>query len=390
MEHLTPDKVDIAPHRNANIDAIRGLALLGIFFLNIFYMGNNYDGYAKHEISPMGDILVEMFSNFFLEARFISLFSMLFGVGLAIQFDRFSKENKNPLVLIKSRLSWLIFFGVIHGIFIWSGDILFAYGLSGFLSLCYIRLDNTMLIKKSVLFMIIGFVIFTALSLFSPEPAIIRGSEAFEEQYLIWSGPYSEQLFMQLMIFATMAFMTPLTLMWLISGLMLLGVYLYRKGIFIHGFSNKQLILFAVATLFLSSLDNLFIFSSSVYLASFSEVLVIASAIPMALIYIHIVVKICQNRAAILKPLQNVGKLAFSLYIFQSICGVILFRHIDPSLMQTLDRPGYMMIALSFSLFQVILASVYLTYFNQGPLEKLWRKLASPKASAPIAQVNNE
>jgi uncharacterized protein len=390
MEHLLSDKKDIAPHRNANIDAIRGLALLGIFFLNIYYMGNSYDGYAKHEISPMGDILVEMFSHVFLESRFISLFSMLFGVGLAIQFDRFSKENLNPLVLIKSRLNWLIFFGVIHGIFIWSGDILFTYGLSGLLSLCYLRINNTMLIKKSVLFMSIGFTILLALLLFSPEPTVIRGSEAFEEQYLIWSGSYSEQLVMQLMIFATMVFMIPLTLMWLISGLMLLGVFLYRKGVFIHGFSKKQLILFAVATLFLSGLDNLFIFSSSVYLTSLSEVLVIASAIPMALIYIHIVVKICQNRAAILRPLQNVGKLAFSLYIFQSICGVILFRHIDPSLMQTLDRPGYVMIALGFSLFQVILASVYLTYFNQGPLEKLWRKLASPKASAPVTQISNE
>ena len=61
------------------------------------------------------------------------------------------------------------------------------------------------------------------------------------------------------------------------------------------------------------------------------------SAIPMALIYIHIMVKICQNNPR-LTPLQNVGKLAFSLYILQSIVGVLVFRHFAPQLLLSLDR----------------------------------------------------
>ena len=108
----------------------------------------------------------------------------------------------------------------------------------------------------------------------------------------------------------------------------------------------------------------------------FSDILVMLSAIPMALIYIHIVVYICQNRSTVLKPLQNVGKLAFSLYILQSIVGVFIFRHFAPELLLTLNRGSYMAIALGYSLLQLLLASVYLRYFKQGPLEKLWRHLA--------------
>jgi uncharacterized protein len=106
------------------------------------------------------------------------------------------------------------------------------------------------------------------------------------------------------------------------------------------------------------------------------------SAIPMALIYIHIMVKLCQNNPKRLTALQNVGKLAFSLYILQSIVGVLVFRHFAPELLLNLDRWGYMAMALVYSVVQLLLASLYLRYFEQGPLEKLWRHLAFKKQAA--------
>ncbi|MBW8182552.1 DUF418 domain-containing protein [Shewanella nanhaiensis] len=378
----TPENHSTKPIRNANIDAIRGLAVLGILFMNIYYFGNAVSGYASHEISPLHDTLVELFSNFFLEGRFISLFAMLFGVGLAVQFDRYSKQNIDAYKQIKSRLKWLLVFGAVHGIVIWSGDVLFAYGLSGFLALCYLQLDNDKLIKKSLLFIAISVFTFTLFSIFSPEERFIRGSELFEEEYLIWFSTYSEQLLMQLIIFTTLLLVVPLTLMWLSAGLMLLGVALYRKGIFQQGFSKRHLIWFALTSIFFSTLDSLLSFSENPILHTLSGVIVLLSAIPMALIYMHLLIKICQNRSTVLAPLQKVGRLAFSLYILQSICGVLLFRHFEPTLVNTLDRPDYMLIAIGYSILQLILATIYLNYFNQGPLEKLWRRLAKAKPNA--------
>ncbi|ACA88353.1 DUF418 domain-containing protein [Shewanella woodyi] len=384
----TPENHSTTPVRNANIDAIRGLAVLGILFMNIYYFGNAVSGYASHEISPFHDTLVELFSNFFLEGRFISLFAMLFGVGLAVQFNRYSKQNIDAYKQIKSRLKWLLVFGAVHGIVIWSGDVLFAYGLSGFLALCYLKLDNDKLIKKSLLFIAISVFTFTLFSIFSPEERFIRGSELFEEEYLIWFSTYSEQLLMQLFVFITLLFFIPLTLMWFSTGLMLLGVALYRKGIFQQGFSKRHLIWFALASIFFSTLDSLLSFSENPILHTLSGVIVLLSAIPMALIYMHLLIKICQNRSTVLAPLQKVGRLAFSLYILQSICGVLLFRHFEPTLVNTLDRPDYMLIAIGYSILQLILATIYFNYFNQGPLEKLWRGLAKAKPNA--AQENDQ
>ena len=84
----------------------------------------------------------------------------------------------------------------------------------------------------------------TIISLFAPEEPIIRGTALFEEDVSIWSAAYSEQLMMQFIIFVGLLFITPFTTMWMAAGLMLLGVMLYRKGVFEKGFSQKQLVVF--------------------------------------------------------------------------------------------------------------------------------------------------
>ncbi|MGL5664619.1 MAG: DUF418 domain-containing protein, partial [Shewanella sp.] len=61
---------------------------------------------------------------------------------------------------------------------------------------------------------------------------------------------------------------------------------------------------------------------------------------------------------------------------------VFIFRHFAPELLLTLDRGGYMAIALGYSLLQLLLASLYLRNFHQGPLEKLWRQLAFKSINA--------
>ena len=390
MEPLTSSvSNDPAPDtfmRNANIDAIRGFAVLGILFMNIYTFGNAFYGYAEHEIIPALDTLTELFSNFFLEGRFMSLFSMLFGVGLAIQFERLSAQGHNANKLMKSRLNWLLIFGALHAIFIWSGDILFTYALSGFIALRYLNNEPNQQMKKALLFISISLLLMMLIGITDPQEKFIRTSEVFTEEYLIWSGAYVEQLQVQLSYFGFMLMFIPLTLMWLTAGLMLLGVALYRKNLFTQGFTYRQLTILIASGILLSFMDSLLTISSNPVLNTLSYTVVMLSAISVALVYIHLLVKVCQNRTIVLAPLQKVGRLAFSLYILQSVCGVLLFRHFAPTLMSTLDRPGYMLIAFGFSIFQVILASVYLKYFNQGPLEWLWRRLATRKLTATATQ----
>ncbi len=85
-------------NRNSNMDALRGIAILGILFMNIFFMNDSFYGYAAHLPQIASDRILEVFSNFFLEGRFLSLLSILFGAGLLIQYQRFEANNGYPLI----------------------------------------------------------------------------------------------------------------------------------------------------------------------------------------------------------------------------------------------------------------------------------------------------
>jgi uncharacterized protein len=67
-----------------SIDAIRGLAILGILFLNITFHQNFYTGYAFFEEPLLSDDIISLIDALFLDGRFRSLFCLLFGAGLAI------------------------------------------------------------------------------------------------------------------------------------------------------------------------------------------------------------------------------------------------------------------------------------------------------------------
>ncbi|CAM4361869.1 DUF418 domain-containing protein [Shewanella livingstonensis] len=345
-------------------------------------MGNSFFGYAPHEVQPTSDIVIAILSNFFLEGRFFSLFAMLFGVGILIQYQRQQtniamtcKIQKNQR--IKCRQYWLIIFGIIHAIFIFPGDILLSYGVAGLLAFRYITLSADELIRKAKWFIFLSLIPIALISLMPDEQVYLRDSAFFIEQLSAWTGSYTQQLTLHLNLLAYMLAVIPLTLMWFIAGLMLLGMALYKRNIFIDGLDNKTLWQCVFWAIILSSFDSLLSLSGKPMWQAISDLLLWFSAIATALIYIHIIVKYCQNTPHRLKLLQNVGKLAFSLYILQSIVGIVLLRYITPDWLYSLDRIGYLSIAIIYSVLQLLMADIYLRRFNQGPLEKLWRALVS-------------
>ncbi|WP_165398969.1 DUF418 domain-containing protein [Shewanella maritima] len=368
--------------RFANLDAIRGLALLGIFFLNILMMSNSLMGYAPHSPEIASDIAVGVFTSIFLEGRFISLFSMLFGVALLLQVQKVTQHNElTPLAAtpIKQRLKWLILFGFAHGCLLFPGDILLTYGVCGLLIYRYTQLSVDELYTKAKKFIAIGFVVFLLMTLIPLDEEWHRGSELFNQELAIWTGSYVYQLIHQVGLTFLMIFMLPISTLWFCSGLMVLGMALWKQGYFEQGFSQTQLLKFAAASLLLSALDCGLRYSGNATLSQASAAIMTISAIPMAAIYLHIIVKLCQNNPLKLQWLQNVGKLSLSLYILQSIIGVSLLRFIFPEWQSEFNLIDYLLLALGVAAAQLVIANVYVRVFKQGPLEKLLRLLAKPK-----------
>jgi uncharacterized protein len=61
-----------------------------------------------------------------IDLKAFALFSFLFGVGLAIQYDHLSASPRRTSLLVR-RLAFLMLIGAAHLILIWNGDILFEY-----------------------------------------------------------------------------------------------------------------------------------------------------------------------------------------------------------------------------------------------------------------------
>ncbi len=103
------------------------------------------------------------------------------------------------------------------------------------------------------------------------------------------------------------------------------------------------------------------------------------SAIFCALVYAHLLVKVKNTAAWWYQSLVNCGKVAFTLYLTQSIAMALLFRIVMPAYFHdfafTVTLLDLLIITLAFTAIQIVLANVITRHFRQGPFEAIWRKL---------------
>ena len=108
------------------LDALRGFAILGIFIANL----NIFSGYHENInvsgpfLRPTLDSIMSFIHLMFIEGKFYTIFSLLFGWGIALQIESGNSKNINPIPTIKRRLRFMLLLGGMH-LLIWSGDIVF-------------------------------------------------------------------------------------------------------------------------------------------------------------------------------------------------------------------------------------------------------------------------
>ena len=128
------------PPRAVQIDTVRGVAVFGILLVNIWSFVWGFDT-LRYGVMPdpsWADRAAVFAVAFLAEQKFYPIFAFLFGAGFALQTRALRKRLPDwPGVRrsYRGRLTWLIGWGLLHGVLIWAGDILTVYGLTGFLLL---------------------------------------------------------------------------------------------------------------------------------------------------------------------------------------------------------------------------------------------------------------
>lgn len=173
--------------RISSIDVLRGFALLGILMVNIEDFGGPE---SLHDI-PVGtakavfigphahlNLVIFFLKWIFIEGKMRGLFSMLFGAGVVLLTDRIGRRNSsdNAADIFLRRSMWLVALGFLHGTFLWTGDILFAYGFNALFFLYPCRK-----LKAKTLF-IAGTLVWVGLA----TPGLMRVYGSFDDIGLAW------------------------------------------------------------------------------------------------------------------------------------------------------------------------------------------------------------
>lgn len=136
-------------NRIRNIDAIRGVALLGIFVVNIQAFSSLY--YGSGLLPPDGrtgmDAALALIISTAFELKFYLLFSYLFGYSMTLQMQSAERIGVTYMPRILRRQAGLFVIGILHAVLLFHGDILVTYSVLGLLLLALRNSPDTTKLK---------------------------------------------------------------------------------------------------------------------------------------------------------------------------------------------------------------------------------------------------
>lgn len=374
--------------RVALIDALRGLAILGILLVNMSgYSGTTLDPSA---IADSIDRSVAALIHLLVVAKFYSLFSFLFGWGMAIQRERAVARGARFVPHALRRNLILLGIGVLHGVFLWSGDILALYALLGIVLLLLRDRSDRFLI--AVVLLALTFTIAlgwpgeemqSVRSRLDSLTAFLRFGQASPERYA--TGSYLEVTELRLQEFLA-TFSLAVYYVGNVFAMFALG-YLAGRGRWFRSLGRQPARLRKVfwgalaSGLVLNALYLAFTLRPVLAPDGFESVSRLSARVfgapLLALAYafgLQILFRRESWRPGLL-PLTAVGRMALTNYLLQSLLATILFYGYGLGLYGEISPT--VGIALAFLIFalQVRLSEWWMARHPFGPMEWLWRAL---------------
>jgi uncharacterized protein len=389
---MTSERSPTAPSdRVVGLDALRGFALLGILVINIrvfsmpeivLFNPTAYGDFtgANYWAWLAGHVLVKQ--------KFITLFTLLFGAGVAL-FVRNRERDDDPAVRLHLRRSlWLVAFGLAHAYLLWYGDILVAYGVTALFVVAARDWDARKLAVVGTALLAIPSVL-EVLSALAASPEQLAASwqpaeSAIQSEVETYRSGWLAQMDHRVsssVYRQTAGYLASTG--WRTAGLMLYGMALFRTGVMTNersaGFYRRLVAVGGTVGLATILAGVWFIEANdwaaavALYWTQFNY----WGSIPLAGAYLGLVMLYAKWRPAgvVTRWLAAVGRTAFSNYIFQTVVATSIFYGHGLGLFGRVSRVEALGIVVAIWAVQVPLSVLWLRYFRYGPLEWLWRAL---------------
>jgi uncharacterized protein len=388
--------------RIASIDVLRGLALFGIVVVNAWFfafpMTTAMD--LNVEISSVDTAAIFVVMAFFT-FKFISIFSVLFGFGIAMQRARLIARTGRSAGFLARRMTILGIFGLLHALLLWYGDILFQYAIVGMMMILLIQLPAKARLGIGLACLVVSMVAsfgFGLLAMISaPEVGdpdlTLRGFAAmqaanFDPASPIWTnaetvafrdGPFADAFLFRTTIWLFAAVFFFLTYGWHVLGLVLVGSWFHDVGLF-RPEGRRLLGNLAIWGIAIGlPVEMLLAFGQlsgdpGPWLGSAMGAAHDLSSAILALGIIGLVGRACAaGRMPLASGLASVGRMSLSAYILESVVFLWLVSFWGLQQFGNLGYAELVLVSIGVYGLVAIFCVLWLRRFRMGPLEWLWR-----------------
>lgn len=405
------------------LDALRGIAVLGILLLNITGMGLPYS-----VISPAysgGDTGVDLWTwiitSTLFEGTQRGLFTLLFGAGVVLYTSRLERAGAHEVAadLYFRRTIWLIVFGLVNAyLLLWAGDILFSYGVVGLFLYVFRHLSVRRLLWIAIPLLCVQTVTGTLQYMdFQSQRAKAEYAQGLQAQGVKIDATRQADIdkFTTLLddwqhdpqqvaektakitdsyasafgenaveAFYTQTDFLFVLLFWECLGMMLLGMALFKSGALTGDWSNSRYLRMLLIGWGIGLSVNWFETMTQVR-SNFSVDSVLSAQlltydlgrIPLTLGHLAFIMLLL--KAGVFRRgfalLAKAGQMALTNYLTQSVIGMLVFTGAGLALFGQLARHQLYYVVAAIWAVQLAWSAWWLQRYRYGPLEWLWRSL---------------
>jgi len=374
------------------LDVLRGVAVCGILFANVLVFFGLFvlpPERAADLPTAAADKIALLLEHVFVDGKFYSVFSLLFGIGFGLWLVR---GGEAALPRFKRRLRILLAIGAIHAVLIWAGDILMLYALLGFTLPWFARKSDRELLRWTVILLAIPTALYlSALGIWAllgghapgagpaAPPRILaifdamgQGGvkDAFIGNLVFLAGRWAD-------LFASVRFPKVL-------GMFLLGLWTVRARVAVSLASHRVMLVrwsrLGWAVGLPANIVAAWAFLQWPYLppslGALLGVVMQGVGIPMLAIgYAATVGLLVVDGRRLVGVFAPLGRMALSSYLMQSVICVVLSYGYGFGLWWRIGAAQAMGIAAAILLLQLPLSAWWLSRFRFGPVEWVWRRL---------------
>jgi len=391
------------------LDVLRGIAIQCIFLANIVFFSGLFffpESYRNPDFEFPSDMILGFLSYMFIDGKFYTIFSLLFGIGCFVQYNKLNQQDKPFAPFFAKRMLWLLVFGSIHLVAFWLGDILTLYAVLGFAIIPFIKVSDKKLLTLAVILIlspILNWFVINSFGIDYPKGIMDKSIMVWKNYgypQVEWQGElWNDVVFELTNTNWSDFFKMNLGNSWIrlsmileegrifkVFGIFLIGLWAGRNILYKNLLQNTKLLKKIAVIGLLLGLPMSFLRTYLEFIGEQNQIngflntmSYALGTVPMAMGYAALIALFFRKKPKVLLWLAPAGKMAFTNYILQTVFGITLFYGIGLGYAGKFGFTVITLIAIGYFLTQVVFSRIWLTHFKYGPLEWLWRQLTYGK-----------